>query len=226
MISFQQISKIYPPDAMVLDDINLEIKKGEFVSLVGQSGAGKTTLIRLLIREELPSQGKILLNKKNIINLKYQDLPKLRQRIGMVFQDIKLLPRKTAFENVAFAMEVADRDYQDIQDEVPELLKIVGLAKKADALPRQLSGGEQQRVAMARALAHQPDILIADEPTGNLDLLSTWDILKLLLKINDFGTTVILATHNKDVVNNLKKRVVTMDKGRIIRDKKKGKYLL
>lgn len=226
MILFKNISKIYPDGFVALDNVNLEIDKGEFISLVGQSGAGKTTLIRLLIREEEPSKGKIVLDKTDITKLRYKDLPFLRQRIGMVFQDIKLLANKTAHENVAFAMEVSGRNHEEIEGEVPELLRIVGLIKKGNMFPRQLSGGEQQRVAMARALAHQPEILIADEPTGNLDLLNTWDIIQLLEKINEFGTTVILATHNKDIVNKVKRRVVTMDKGRIIRDKERGKYLL
>jgi len=226
MIKFKNVYKIYPGDFLVLDDINLEIEKGEFVSLVGQSGAGKTTLIKLLIREELPSKGKIFWGSEDITKLHHRDLPNLRRRIGMVFQDINLLSQKTVWENISFVMEVAGRENEEIENEIPELLKIVGLEKCGDKFPHQLSGGEKQRVALARALAHQPDILIADEPTGNLDILSTWDVIQLLLKINEFGTTVILATHNKDIINQINKRVVTLDQGRIIRDKEKGKYSL
>lgn len=226
MLLFKNVSKIYKPNVIALDNINLKIKNGEFVTIVGQSGAGKTTLLKLLLAEEKPSSGKVLINKRNTSKIKPRQLPSFRQKIGTVFQDIKLLPHKTAFENVAFVMEAVNKSKIEIENEVPEILNIVGLNDKANCFPRQLAGGEKQKVALARALAHKPEILLADEPTGNLDLLNTWDIIQLLLKINQFGTTVILATHNKDMVNNISKRVITMDHGRIIRDQKKGEYLL
>ncbi|PIP17297.1 MAG: cell division ATP-binding protein FtsE [Candidatus Portnoybacteria bacterium CG23_combo_of_CG06-09_8_20_14_all_37_13] len=226
MILFKNVSKIYSPNIVALDNINLKIKNGEFVSIVGQSGAGKTTLLKLLIAEEKPTQGKVLINKKNISKIKTRHLPIFRQQIGAVFQDIRLLPRKTSFENIAFVMEVVGKTQAEIENEVPEILSIVGLGNKANCFPYQLAGGEKQRICLARALAHKPEILIADEPTGNLDLLNTWDIIQLLLKIHQFGTTIILATHNKDIVNNINKRVITLDHGRIIRDQEKGEYLL
>lgn len=226
MILFKNVSKIYPPNVVALDNINLKIKDGEFLSIVGQSGAGKTTLLKLLIAEEKPTQGKVLVNRKNITKIKTRHLPIFRQQIGTVFQDIKLLSRKTAFENIAFVMEAVGKTEAEIKNEVPEILDIIGLQNKAYCFPHQLAGGEKQKVCLGRALAHKPRILIADEPTGNLDLLNTWDIIQLLLKIHQFGTTVILATHNKDIVNNINKRVITLDRGRIIRDQEKGEYLL
>jgi cell division transport system ATP-binding protein len=226
VIKFKGITKIYGNDFVALDDVNLEIKKGEFVSLVGQSGAGKSTLVKLLIREEAPTRGTVYVFGKNVGNLNSKELPVLRRRIGIVFQDIKLLPDKTVSENISYAMEASGASDKDISENVPELLKIVGLLSRTDSFPKELSGGESQRIALARALAHEPDILIADEPTGNLDLLNTWDIVRLLLKINEFGTTVILATHNKDIVDNIKRRVITMDRGRVIRDQEKGNYVL
>jgi len=227
MIKFENVFKVYPPDTVALDNIDLQIKQGEFVSLVGQSGAGKTTILRLLTGEEKPSKGKVFVFGENVGELRHTYLPRIRQNIGMVYQDTKLLPNKTALENIAFAMEVVGRPSEEINKEAPQLLDLMGLSSRADFFPRQLAGGEKQRVAIARALAHQPKMLIADEPTGNLDLLNTWDIIQLLMKINEFGTTVILATHDKDIVNNLKRRVITMDKGRVVRDQKiKGKYIL
>lgn len=226
MILFKSVSKIYKPNIIALDNISLKIKSGEFLSIVGQSGAGKTTLLKLLIAEEKPTQGKVIVNKKNIGKIKTRHLPIFRQQIGIVFQDIKLLPRKTVFENIAFVMEAVGKTQVEIENEVPDILGIVGLTNKAKSFPHQLAGGEKQKICLARALAHKPEILIADEPTGNLDLLNTWDIIQLLLKIHQFGTTVILATHNKDIVNNINKRVITLDQGRIIRDQKKGEYLL
>ena len=226
MIKFKGVTKIYGNDFVALDDVNLEIKKGEFISLVGQSGAGKSTLVKLLIRDESPTRGTVYVAGKNVEKLNGRELPALRRRIGMVFQDIRLLPDKTVSENVAYAMEASGSSDKEILENVPELLKIVGLSSRGGSYPKELSGGESQRIALARALAHEPDILIADEATGNLDLLNTWDIVRLLLKINEFGTTVILATHNKDIVDNVKRRVITMDKGRIIRDQEKGNYVL
>lgn len=226
MIKFKSISKVYPPSVVALEDINLEIKKGEFVSIVGQSGAGKTTLVKLLTAEEKPTKGEVVFNGDNVPLIEPKNLPQFRRKIGTVFQDFKLLSQKTAAENIAFAMEVAGKDSEEIKRNVPQILNLVGLPSRAEAYPTQLSAGEKQRIAIARALIHQPKVLIADEPTGNLDLLNTWDIIQLLLKINQLGTTVILSTHNKDIVDSINKRVVTLDKGHLVRDQKKGKYVL
>jgi len=226
MIEFKKISKIYSSDCRALEDINLIIGQQEFVSIAGRSGAGKTTLIKLLIREELPSHGQIFWGKQSICHLPNRDVPLWRRKIGMVFQDFRLLPSKTAYENIAFAMEVGGRTNQEIERDVPQLLKLVNLTERAEHFPDQLSGGEKQRVAVARALAHRPEVLIADEPTGNLDTLHTWEIIKLLMKINELGTTVILSTHDREIINGLDKRVVTLEKGKIVKDDKNGKYIL
>ena len=229
MILFKNVSKIYPTnsqDCLALRNINLKIQPKEFVTIAGPSGAGKSTLLKLLIGEEKPTQGKIFLKKQNITELKSNQLPFLRRQIGMIFQDFKLLTNKTAYENIAFAMEVVGRMNQEIETDVPQVLELVGLSDKTDYFPHQLSGGEKQRVAIARALIHRPEIIMADEPTGSLDLLNTWDIIRLLLKINELGTTIILATHDREIVNNLNKRVVTLDKGQIIRDEEQGRYIL
>lgn len=226
MIVLKNVWKIYPPNCVALREIDLKIQDKEFLSIAGPSGAGKSTIMRLLIGEEKPDRGVVTLSGINIAKLKHHDLPYLRRRIGMIFQDFKLLPDKTAFENVAFAMEVAGYSRKEVDRDVPQVLGLVGLADKHEAFPRQLSGGEKQRVAIARALIHRPELLIADEPTGNLDLLHTWDIVRLLLKINEMGTTVILATHDREIINTLQKRVVTIDKGKIVRDEEKGRYVL
>jgi len=226
MIEFKNISKIYPPDCVALENINLVIKPKEFVSIAGRSGAGKSTLLKLLIREETPTKGKILWHNQNIFEIEDKYLPYYRRRIGLIFQDFKLLPNKTAYENIAFAMEVEGRPQSEIETDVPQLLRLVGLLDRAEHFPHQLSGGEKQRVAIARALAHRPEILLADEPTGNLDILHSWEIIRLLMKINELGTTVILATHDKEIINALGRRVITLDKGRIIRDEEKGRYVL
>ncbi|HEY4519090.1 MAG TPA: cell division ATP-binding protein FtsE [Candidatus Paceibacterota bacterium] len=225
MILFSNVSKFYNSHP-ALEDINLKIHHGEFVSLVGQSGAGKSTLLKLLIAEELPTAGEIFFDKQDIAVMSKHELPSLRRRIGMVFQDFKLLVHKTVFENVAFAMEVVGMGKKEIQEVVPQVLQLVGLEQKANNFPGELSGGEKQRVAIARALAHQPDLIIADEPTGNLDPLNTWDVIRLLMKINELGTTIILATHDREIVNTLNKRVVSLDKGKIIRDEENGRYIL
>lgn len=225
MIVFQNVSKIYN-GCTALDKIDLEIRPRDFVSLAGPSGAGKSTLLKLLIGEEQPSRGKIFLDKQNIHLIQEKDLPKLRRKIGMVFQDFRLLSDRTAYENVAFAMEVAGAPDKEITQDVSQLLELVGLYDKRSQFPHQLSGGEKQRVAIARALIHRPSVILADEPTGNLDLLNTWDIVQLLLKINELGTTVILATHDREIINTLGKRVITLDKGRVIRDEEKGRYIL
>jgi len=228
MIEFKNIRKIYTGgvNTVALDEITFEIEKGEFVSLVGHSGAGKSTLLKLITAEEKPTSGEILFDGADINKLTPKQLPFHRRRIGTVFQDFKLLPKKTVYENVAFALEVSGYPNKDIERGVPQILDIVGLAHKAESYPREISGGEQQRVAIARALVHKPPLIIADEPTGNLDPISSWGIIQLLLKINKLGTTILLATHNKDIVNRIKKRVITLDQGRMIRDHSKGRYAI
>lgn len=226
MITLERVSKSYPPDVHCIRNLTLRVEPGEFVSIVGQSGAGKTTLAKLLIAEERPSVGTISIGGWDITNIRSADIPLLRRQIGVVFQDFKLLPQKTVFENVAFAMEVAGEPARRIRDIVPQVLKIVGLEEKGDRFPRQISGGEQQRVVIARALVHRPKLLVADEPTGNLDTIHTREIIDLLLKINDFGTTVVLVTHNREVVNALRRRVITLADGRLASDHAHGKYLL
>lgn len=212
---------------MVLDGIDLEIKQGEFVSLVGPSGAGKSTLLKLLTRELTPAKGAVILDGVNIADLSLNDLPFLRRKIGMIFQDFRLLSNKNAFENVAFALEVCGAKREDIESDVPKVLSIVGLNDKINRFPHQMSGGEKQRLAIARSLIHRPKIILADEPTGNLDLVNSYDVVKLLGKINELGTTVILATHNREIVNAIGKRVVTMENGKIVRDQvEKGKYII
>ena len=226
MIKLQGISKYYQPDVTALKDVNLEIEPGEFISIVGQSGTGKTTLIRLIIAEEKPSEGNISIGGWDITNINNRDIPYLRRQIGVVFQDFKLLKKKTVFENVAFALQTCGSPKKKIEHIIPQVLKIVGLEKKTDRYPHQLSGGEQQRVVLARSLVHKPKLLVADEPTGNLDSINTREIIDLLKKINKLGTTVVLVTHNRDVVNSLKKRVITIDEGQIIGDQSKGRYVL
>ncbi len=226
MIYFDNVSKIYNGDEPALKDITLSIEPSEFVSIVGHSGAGKTTLLKMLLAEDVPTNGSIFFESTNIHNLSRDDLNKLRRRIGMVFQDFRLIPNKTAYENIAFAMEAAGRSEEEIATDVPYVLDLVDLGDKIWSFPRELSGGEKQRVAIARAIVNQPDVVIADEPTGNLDPVSTFDIVQILKKINDLGTTVILTTHNKGVIDSLGRRVVTMDGGNIVRDDKSGKYTL
>lgn len=226
MIVLKNISKVYPPDVHGLRDISLHIKPGEFVSIVGTSGAGKTTLAKLLIAEERPTRGTIVIGGWDITKIKRREIPYLRRQIGVIFQDFKLLQKKTVWENIAFALEVAGEPRRRIREVVPHVLKIVGLDQKAHRFPRQLSGGEQQRVVIARALVHRPKILLADEPTGNLDTMNTNEIIDVLKKINAFGSTIVLVTHNREVVNGLKQRVITLSDGRIISDQAQGKYIL
>ncbi len=226
MVNFKKVSKIYQPDIVALDNINLKIKQGEFISLVGQSGAGKSTLLKVLTAEERPTKGDIILDNENLNDVKTKHLHLVRRKIGTVFQDFKLLSYRTVYENIAFAMEVAGVPDEEIASDLPQILELVNLVGKENRYPREISGGERQRTALARALAHRPKIIVADEPTGNLDLLNTWDIVQLLLKINKLGTTVFLATHNKDIVDSLNKRVITLDKGKVIRDQENGKYIL
>ena len=226
MIKLINISKIYPPNIAALRKINLRIKPGEFVSIVGQSGTGKTTLVRTLIGEEKPSSGRIIIGGWDITNIGQREVPFLRRQIGVVFQDFKLLDKKTLFENVAFALQVCGQPPKKIRAIVPHVLKIVGLEGKMSRYPYEVSGGEQQRVVIARALVHRPKILLADEPTGNLDSINAKDIIELLQKINKFGTTVVLVTHNREAVNMLRKRVITIDKGTVASDQEVGKYIL
>lgn len=226
MIRFENVTKHYNSSSKALDGINLQIHHGEFISLVGMSGAGKSTLLKLITGEEKIDDGRILIDDIDISHVPKADLPYLRRKIGMVFQDIKLLPRRTAFENVAFAMEVCGHRKEKILEDVPKILELVGLLHKRDHFPNQMSGGEKQRVAIARALAHRPVLLLADEPTGNLDEINADEILDLLTKINSLGTTVILATHASDLVNKVKKRVVTIESGKITKEQKEGKYEL
>ncbi|MDO8499577.1 MAG: cell division ATP-binding protein FtsE [bacterium] len=226
MIKLHGVTKIYGHDSVVLRDINLHIKAGEFVSLVGQNGTGKTTLTKLLIAEERPTKGEVKIGDWDISDIDPGDVPFLRRQIGTVFQDYKLLPKKTVYENVAFALEVVGEAKDRIRSVVPQVLEIVGLANKTNRYPRQLSGGEQQRVAIARSLVHRPKIIIADEPTGNLDPINTVEIIEILKKINEFGTTILLATHNREIVNHLRRRVITLRAGEIAGDEEGGKYRL
>lgn len=225
MIAFQNVSKVYG-SMTALEDASFRINPGEFVSVVGRSGAGKSTIIKLLIGEEKPTKGRVFFGQYEVNRLRDKDLPALRRHIGIVFQEFRLLPMKSAYENVAFALEVAGRPQSEIDELVPQVMDMVGLSDKLSNFPHELSGGEKQRVAIARAMVHRPEVIIADEPTGNLDPLNTWDVINILLKINELGTTLVLATHDKEIVNQLEKRVITLDRGKVIRDEPKGKYIL
>jgi cell division transport system ATP-binding protein len=224
LIQLQNVTKTYLNGAKALIDVTMRVNKGEFVFLVGPSGAGKSTLTKLLYREEIPSRGQIILDGKNVIRMRPREIPYLRRKIGMVFQDFRLLPKKTVTENVAFALEVTGASNREIDRAVPAVLDMVGLTDKADAFPDHLSGGEQQRVCVARAIVNSPLLLIADEPTGNLDPETSWDLMKLFMDINRRGTTIIMATHAWDIVDDMKKRVVEMAGGRIVRDEEEGAY--
>ena len=226
MIYFDKVSKIYNEDSIALKDINLTIHPKEFVSIVGHSGAGKTTLLKMILAEEKPSEGTVFFESMNVHSLKKNELNKIRRRIGTIFQDFRLLSNKNTYENIAFAMEAAGRTDDEIAADVPHVLELVDLSSKAFSFPHELSGGEKQRVAIARAIVNQPDIIIADEPTGNLDPINTQEIIKILKKINDLGTTIILTTHNKGVVDSLGRRVLSMEAGKIVRDDKDGRYVL
>jgi cell division transport system ATP-binding protein len=226
MIVFQNVSKLYNGGAVALEDVDFEINPSEFVSLVGKSGAGKSTAIKLLIGEEKPTRGRVFFGRYEVNKLKPNELPAFRRHIGVIFQDFRLLPNKNVYENVAFALEAAARPQREIMELTPQVLDMVGLSDKLNNFPHELSGGEKQRVAIARAMIHRPEVVIADEPTGNLDPFHTGEIVGLLKKINELGTTVILATHNREVVNSLDRRVVSLDHGRVIRDEEKGKYIL
>jgi cell division transport system ATP-binding protein len=226
MIHFKNVSKMYPPNVVGVDGVSLHVRPGEFVSIVGKSGTGKSTLAKLLFAEERPTRGTIEIGGWDITNISDRDVPLLRRQIGVVFQDFKLLPKKTVYENVAFALQVAGVRPKRIREILPKVLEIVDLDEKMDRYPRQLSGGEQQRVAIARALVHSPKIFIADEPTGNLDTLNSREIMDLLCRINEFGTTVCLVTHDREMVNRLRRRVITLEDGKIVSDVEEGRYKL
>lgn len=226
MIYFDKVSKVYNSHSVALEDVSLTIEPGEFVSVVGHSGAGKTTLLKMLLAEERPTSGAVFFQSVDVHALPKDQLNHLRRKLGTVFQDFRLLSNKTAYENIAFSMEAAGKTDEEIEADVPHVLELVDLADKIWNFPHELSGGEQQRVAIARAIVNQPEVIIADEPTGNLDPINTFEIVQILKKVNDLGTTVILTTHNKGVVDSVGKRVITMDRGRIVRDDPEGKYVL
>ncbi|ADL51026.1 cell division ATP-binding protein FtsE [Clostridium cellulovorans] len=224
MIEFKNVSKIYGNNAPALSNINLKIEKGEFVFLVGPSGAGKSTFIKLLMKEINPTSGKLIFNNEDITNIIHKEIPYHRRKIGMVFQDFRLIPTLNVYENVAFAMRVVEASEREIKKKVPVALGLVGLNKKYKSYPGELSGGEQQRIAIARAIVNNPSVIIADEPTGNLDPQTAIEIMELLKDINKGGTTILMATHAKDIVDSMKKRVIAIEKGKIARDEQRGMY--
>lgn len=224
MIKFEKVTKKFGNGVVALEDINLEISDKEFLFVTGPSGAGKTTLLRLLIRDLLPTSGVVILNDWDLGKLPKSKIPHLRRRVGMVFQDFKLLHDRTVFENVALALEIVKKNQREIERKVGEILEAVGLTAQSGLFPLQLAGGELQRTVLARALVTSPEVILADEPTGNLDPATGWEIIRLLEEINKTGTTVVMATHNVDIVNSLGKRVVSLDKGKIVKDEKRGKY--
>jgi cell division transport system ATP-binding protein len=224
LITLEDVSKRYPNGTYALRDIDLHIAAGDFVFIVGSSGAGKSTLNRLLIREELPTSGRVIVDGQDVARLGRSKVPLLRRKVGVVFQDFKLLPTKTVYENVAFALIVTGHDGRAVREQTERALSLVGLLPRRHHFPRELSGGEQQRTAIARALAMRPKVLVADEPTGNLDPVTTWEIIKLLVRVNELGTTLLVATHNSEIVNALRRRVVHLDHGRVIRDEREGLY--
>ena len=226
MIKFEKVTKIYPPNTAVLKDITLEINEGEFVSIIGKSGAGKTTLTRLILGLEEPTYGEVYFRNKNMRITDASEIQKIRRSIGGIYQDYKLLPTKTVYENVAYVLEVKGVGQGEIKKETDKVLELIGLKDKIDNFPKELSGGEQQRLVVARALVIRPKIIIADEPTGNLDPYNTYEVIYLLEKINKAGTTVILLTHNREIINKLGKRVVTLVGGRIIRDEAEGRFII
>ncbi|HEY6957858.1 MAG TPA: cell division ATP-binding protein FtsE [Candidatus Limnocylindria bacterium] len=224
MITLDDVSKRYPNGTFALRDVDLQIDPGDFVFLVGSSGAGKSTLIRLLIREEVATTGRVVVDGEDVGRMSRGRVPKLRRKVGVVFQDFKLLPTKTVAENVAFALLVTGHAGRLVREETERVLTLVGLANRREHFPNQLSGGEQQRTAIARALVNRPQILIADEPTGNLDPVTSWEIIKLLTRVNELGTTLVMATHNAEIVNALRRRVIHLDHGRVVRDEREGQY--
>jgi len=226
MIYYDKVCKVYPDETIALEGVSFSVEPREFVTIVGPSGAGKTTLMKLLIAEDRPTEGSIFFESANIHRLSKKEVGKLRRRIGTVFQDYRLIPNKTIYENIAFAMEAAGRSDDEIAGDVPHVLELVDIGHKIWNFPRELSGGERQRVAIARAIVNQPDVVIADEPTGNLDPTNTYEIVRILRKINELGATVLLTTHNKGVVDTVGGRIITMDRGKVIKDDKDGKYIL
>ena len=222
MVEFRDVTKKYPSGTVALRDVNFKVNKGEFVFVVGQSGSGKSTLVKLMFKEEEPTAGEVFVNNFEVSSLEHKEVPYLRRSMGVVFQDFRLLPNKTVYENVAFTLQIVEAMPKEIRRQVPMALALVGLSRKANMFPQQLSGGEQQRVALARALVNNPAVLIADEPTGNLDPENSWEIIKLLDEINQRGTTVIVTTHEKTIVDEMKKRVIAIHAGKIIRDQQKG----
>ncbi|OHA15505.1 MAG: cell division ATP-binding protein FtsE [Candidatus Taylorbacteria bacterium RIFCSPLOWO2_02_FULL_43_11] len=226
MIHFDKVTKVYPDKSVALKEVSFNVQPAEFVSVVGHSGAGKTTLIKMILAEERPTSGVVFFQQVDIHSLLPRAMNEVRRKIGAVFQDFRLLPNKNAYENIAFAMEAAGRTDEEIASDVPHVLDLVGLSHKMRSFPHELSGGERQRIGIARAIVNQPDVILADEPTGNLDPLNTHEIIQILKKINDLGTTVILTTHNKGVIDSLGRRVVTMEEGRIVRDDPTGRYVL
>lgn len=226
MIVFQNVSKVYNHGTTALDKVSFKIQANEFVSIVGLSGAGKSTIVKMLIGEEKPTKGQIFFGSYEVNKLKSSLLPEFRRHIGVIFQDFRLLFRKTVFENVAFALEVEGRSQREINELVPQVLDLVGMKDKMVNFPAELSGGEKQRAAIARAMINRPEVLIADEPTGNLDPYNTWEVIKLLTKINELGSVVILATHSKEIVNTLGRRVITLDHGKLVRDEENGRFMM
>jgi len=226
MIKFNHVTKIYPPDTLVLKDVSFEIKEGEFVSVVGKSGAGKTTLVNLILGLEMPTTGEVFFNNLNLNDADSLEIQEIRRKIGTVYQDYKLLPKKTVFENVAYIMEVEGKENEEIQREVPKVLEVIGLKNKFNSFPDELSGGEKQRLAIARALVNNPEIIIADEPTGNLDPYNSYEVVSLLQKINKAGKTIILATHDREIINKLGKRVITIEDSKIARDETEGRFII
>jgi cell division transport system ATP-binding protein len=226
MIKFNNVTKIYSPDTTVLQNVSLEIQKGEFVSIVGKSGAGKTTLVRLIMGLETPTSGEVYFEDVNLNDADHLKMQGIRRRIGGIYQDYKLLPKKTVYENVAYIMQVEGKENKEIAVEVPMVLEVIGLGNKLDRFPDELSGGEQQRLAIARALVNHPDVIVADEPTGNLDPYNSYEVISLLQKINKAGKTVILATHDREIINKLGKRVITIEDGKILRDEAEGRFII
>jgi cell division transport system ATP-binding protein len=231
MFFIQNVTKIYPArikneSITALDDVSFKINENEFVSIVGKSGAGKTTLLRLILAEERPTKGSIFFRDRDIQKTRKSEILELRRKIGIVFQDYKLFPSKTVYENIAYVMEIMGATDKEIARDVPQVLELVGLTHKRHNFPEELSGGEQQRTAIARALIHRPEIILADEPTGNLDPYNSFDIMQLLIKVYELGTTVVLATHDKELINSLGKRVVTLDQGKLIKEEERGRFIL
>ena len=226
MIKFNNVTKIYQPGTIVLQNVSFEVKEGEFVSIVGKSGAGKTTLVHLILGLEVPTYGEVYFENSNLSNMPAVKIQEIRRRIGGIYQDYKLLPQKTVYENVAYVMQVEGEENEKIKREVLKVLEVIGLKDKINNFPDQLSGGEQQRLAIARALVNNPDIIIADEPTGNLDPYNSYEVISLLQKINSAGKTVILATHDREIINKLGKRVITMENGKILRDEAEGRFII